>query len=89
MPSSTRDGTPGRSVAGSIVARRGQNSEVILRFVAAPNQRHVLQSADSLARGEWQTLLTVPPSASERIIEQVENPSLSTRFFRVLSSAGP
>ncbi len=87
--SSTRDGTPGRSVAGSIVARRGQNSEVILRFVAAPNQRHVLQSAESLARGEWQTLLTVPPSASERIIEQVENPSLSARFFRVLSSAGP
>jgi hypothetical protein len=88
-PSSTRDGTPGRSLAGSLVARRGENSQVVLRFVTAPNQRHVLQSMDSLVGGEWQTLIEVPPTATGQVVEHIENPNPSPRFFRVLSSPGP
>jgi hypothetical protein len=88
-PSSSRDGTPGGAPAEILVARPGQGAEILLRFVATPNLRHELQRNDSLDNGGWQTLVTVPPSATERVVEHSEKPDRSSQFFRVISSQGP
>ena len=81
-------GTNPRDPASALAAtatKPAAGGGVVINFTAKANKSYTIQYKDALSAAAWLKLVDVTAQASERVVEQTDNPGLAQRFYRIIT----
>ena len=85
-------GTNPRDPASALVATATKPTTgggVVIQFTAKANKSYTIQYKDALTAATWLKLVDIAAQASDRVVQQTDNPGVAQRFYRVVTPAQP
>ena len=85
-------GTNPRDPASALAAtatKPGTGGGVVIQFTAKATNAYTIQYKDALTATTWLKLVDIAAQASDRVVQQTDNPGLLQRFYRVITPVQP